>query len=137
MFLVYSSIRSATALLLIRTTVDTPGLLTSTISRISKCSAVKRLPTTEQHRQASVFLSIVQDFGPRRKTEGYVNILHHEKGHLLRHDPARRQIVVILKELGPDTYTCLQDPPPDPPRDWTSSDDESMDDVDEEDRREV
>jgi len=74
----------------------------------------------------SVFLSIVQDFGPRRKKEGYVNILPQEKGVDLRHADACRQIVVILKELGPNTYTCLRDSPP--------IDDEPMDDVDEDDR---
>jgi hypothetical protein len=79
----------------------------------------------------SVFLSIVQDFGPRRKTkEGYVNILPQEKGAGLRHDPARRQIVVVLKELGPDTYTCLQNSP-------STDDDSLMDGVDEEDRPEL
>jgi hypothetical protein len=77
----------------------------------------------------SVFLSIVQDFGPRRKTkEAYVNILAQEKGADLRSDPARRQILVVLKELGPDTYSCLRDSP--------SIDDELMD-VDEEDRPEL
>src|SRR5271154_4416127 len=84
----------------------------------------------------SVFLSIVQGFGPRRKTEGYVNILtpKAETTHATRSKDTRlRQIVVILKELGPNTYTCLQDSSPDSP----SIDDEPMDDVDEEDRREV
>jgi hypothetical protein len=55
----------------------------------------------------SVFLSIVQGFGPRRKTrrktEGYVNILTKEETqYSLRSNDARlREIVVILKELSP------------------------------------
>ena len=90
----------------------------------------------------SVFLSIVQDFGPRRKTkEAYVNILtpKAETTHDTRSkDIFLRQIVVILKELGPNTYTCLQDSPPSPsPVDDDPMNDVSMDDVDEEDRREV
>jgi hypothetical protein len=89
----------------------------------------------------SVFLSIVQGFGPRRKTEGYVSILtpKAETTHPPRSkDIPLRQIVVILKELGPNTYTCLQDSPPDSPSvDDEPMDDVSMDDVDEEVRREV
>jgi hypothetical protein len=56
----------------------------------------------------TVFLSIVQGFGPRQKKEPYVNI--RPRGTRTIHQRVYRQIVVVLKELGPKTYACLQQP---------------------------
>jgi hypothetical protein len=64
----------------------------------------------------TVYLSIVQDFGPRQAKEPYVNIRPRGIDKNLRHGSnirpplIYRQIVVILKELGPNTYKCLQGP---------------------------
>jgi hypothetical protein len=64
----------------------------------------------------TVYLSIVQDFGPRQAKEPYVNIRPRGIDKNLRDDSnirpplIYRQIVVILKELGPNTYKCLQGP---------------------------
>src|SRR5271170_7792566 len=61
---------------------------------------------------------------------GYVNILPRQTPtYNFRNNTTRRQIVVILKELGPNTYACLRDSP--------SINDEPIDDVDEDDRREL
>jgi hypothetical protein len=53
----------------------------------------------------TVFLSIAQGFGPRQQTEPYVNIRPRGTRNTRR---VYRQIVVILKEMGPKTYACLQ-----------------------------
>ena len=72
----------------------------------------------------SVFLSIVQGFGPRRQTEPYVDIVDRgtTKARLPR---TYRQLVLVLKELGPNTYKCLQTP--------DSADYDMMDVVEDED----
>ena len=51
------------------------------------------------------FLSIAQDFGPRQEREPYVYI--RPRGNRTIHR-IYRQINVILKEIGPKTYACLQ-----------------------------
>jgi hypothetical protein len=57
----------------------------------------------------TVFLSIAQGFGPRQQTEPYVNI--RPRGTRTTAHRVYRQIVVILKELGPKTYACLKNQP--------------------------
>ena len=64
----------------------------------------------------TVYLSIVQDFGPRQAKEPYVNLRPRgidknlREGSDIRPPLIYRQIVLILKELGPNTYKCLQSP---------------------------
>ena len=60
----------------------------------------------------TVYLSIAQGFGPRQAKEPYVNIRPRGKPTVVTRTGVRafRQIVVTLKELGPNTYKCLQDP---------------------------
>jgi len=64
----------------------------------------------------TVYLSIVQDFGPRQAKEPYVNLRPRgidknlREGSDIRPPLIYRQIVLILKELGPNTYKCLQNP---------------------------
>jgi hypothetical protein len=58
----------------------------------------------------TVYLSIAQGFGPKRKNESYVNILPEgDKDVTFRNLRTFQQIAVVLKELGPETYKCLQD----------------------------
>jgi hypothetical protein len=53
-----------------------------------------------------MFLSIAQDFGPHQiRRKALVNI----KGRGIRNSSTYRQIRIVLKGLGPDTYQCLQD----------------------------
>jgi hypothetical protein len=53
-----------------------------------------------------MFLSIAQDFGPHRiRREALVNI----KGRGTKNSGTYRQIRIVLKGLGPDTYQCLRD----------------------------
>jgi hypothetical protein len=53
-----------------------------------------------------MFLSIAQDFGPHQiRREALVNI----KGRGARNSGTYRQIRIVLKGLGPDTYRCLRD----------------------------
>ena len=63
---------------------------------------------------STVYLSIVQDFGPRQAKEPYVNIrprgIDKNLQQSIQPSLIYRQIVVILKELGPNTYRCLQGP---------------------------
>jgi hypothetical protein len=54
----------------------------------------------------TVFLSIAQGFRPRQQKEPYVNI--RPRGTRTTTYRVYRQIVVILKELGPKTYACLK-----------------------------
>lgn len=58
----------------------------------------------------SVYLSILQSFGPRlvREKECVKVITYPRSSPRVVHPP-RRQIVVILEELGGETYRCLQD----------------------------
>jgi hypothetical protein len=57
-----------------------------------------------------IYLSIAQRFGPKRKNESHVNILPEgDKDVTFRNLRTFRQIAVVLKELGPETYKCLQD----------------------------
>jgi len=50
-----------------------------------------------------MFLSIAQDFGPSLQRESHVNIL----GRGARNSQSYRQIRIVLKGLGPETYQCL------------------------------
>jgi hypothetical protein len=53
-----------------------------------------------------MFLSIAQDFGPHQiRREALVNI----KGRGIRNSGTYRQIRIVLKGPGPDTYQCLRD----------------------------
>ena len=53
-----------------------------------------------------MFLSIAQDFGPHQiQREELVNI----KGRGTMHSSTYRQIRIVLKGLGPNTYQCLRD----------------------------
>jgi len=53
-----------------------------------------------------MFLSIAQDFGPHQiRREALVNI----KGRGTKNSGTYRQIRIVLKGLGPDTYQCLRD----------------------------
>jgi hypothetical protein len=53
-----------------------------------------------------MFLSIAQDFGPHQiRRKALVNI----KGRGIRNSSTYRQIRIVLKGLGPDTYQCLRD----------------------------
>jgi hypothetical protein len=53
-----------------------------------------------------MFLSITQDFSPHRiRREALVNI----KGRGIMNSSTYRQIRIVLKGLGPDTYQCLRD----------------------------
>jgi hypothetical protein len=72
----------------------------------------KCIPTKEnflyfemQNASPVMFLSIAQDFGPYLKRESLVNI----KGRGIEHSEKYRQIRIILKGLGPDTYRCLRE----------------------------
>ena len=60
----------------------------------------------------SVYLSIVQGFGPRQRQEKYVNIYPRAIDKGQRDLQCYRQIVVVLKELGPNTYQCLKESTP-------------------------
>jgi len=73
---------------------------------------VKKRPSDETSK--TVYLSIVQGFGPKQVQESYVNILSEtDKDHpadiTFRNYRRFRQIALVLKELGPETYKCLQD----------------------------
>ena len=60
----------------------------------------------------TVYLSIAQGFGPRRPKlkESYVNILSEkDEDVMLRNVRTFQQIAIVLKELGPQTYKCLQE----------------------------
>ena len=59
----------------------------------------------------TVYLSIAQGFGPKRRTkESYVNILvRKDQDITFRNVRTFRQIAIVLKELGPQTYKCLQE----------------------------
>jgi hypothetical protein len=56
----------------------------------------------------------VQGFGPKQKQESYVNILSETdedrpEDVTFRNHRTFRQIALVLKGLGPETYKCLQD----------------------------
>jgi hypothetical protein len=56
----------------------------------------------------------VQGFGPKQEQESHVNILSetdedHPKDVTFRNYRTFRQITLVLKGLGPETYKCLQD----------------------------
>jgi hypothetical protein len=60
----------------------------------------------------TVYLSIAQGFRPRRPKlkESYVNILSKkDEDVMLRNVRTFQQIAIVLKELGPQTYKCLQE----------------------------
>lgn len=87
--------------------------------------------TLDQGTPNSVFLSVLQGFGPKLKKEQTVNLVcpperaseriaNEKSGQVSQPEttvppPPRpyRQIVVVLKELGPSTYKCLQRRPND------------------------
>jgi hypothetical protein len=73
-----------------------------------KCIPTKKnFENFEMVNNAKVmFLSIAQDFGPHQiRREALVNI----KGRGLMNSATYRQIRIVLKGLGPDTYQCLRD----------------------------
>jgi hypothetical protein len=56
----------------------------------------------------------VQSFGPKQEQESHVNILSetdedHPEDVTFRNYRTFRQIALVLKGLGPETYKCLQD----------------------------
>jgi hypothetical protein len=60
----------------------------------------------------TMYLSIAQGFGPKQKKENFVNVLekHAADGDvMLRNIHTFRQIPIVLKGLGPETYKCLQE----------------------------
>jgi hypothetical protein len=56
-----------------------------------------------------VYLAIAQGFGNRQRKESHVNII----GRGSKNTGNYRQIKVVLKGIGPDTYKCLRAAPPD------------------------
>ena len=70
----------------------------------------------------NVFLSLIQDFGKKRRKEPWVSvgeILRTHKHPRLSHPPPQpiplgTQFVVILKGIGTNTYQCLKDEFDDP-----------------------
>jgi hypothetical protein len=77
------------------------------------CAADKCIPTKKNFENFKmvnnakvIFLSIAQDFGPHQiQREAPVNI----KGRGIMNSSTYRQIRIVLKGLGPNTYQCLRD----------------------------
>ena len=64
----------------------------------------------------SVYLSIIQDFGPRLKRQEPINLLPCGQEKELKSTSNARQVSIILKGLGSDTYKCLIDKSDNAPR---------------------
>lgn len=74
---------------------------------------------TENLEMDNVFMSLIQDFGKKRRNEEWVYVggmlrtyTHPRQAQPpLKRPPLKTQFVVVLKEIGADTYECLKDEP--------------------------
>ena len=71
----------------------------------------------EQGRKSKMFMSLLQDFGPRLDREEWVTVRglktsDYPNTRASRRNDMETQLVVVLKGIGPETYRCLRDPEP-------------------------
>jgi hypothetical protein len=71
---------------------------------------------TERLEMNNVYMSLIQDFGKKRRNESWITVgsvlatynrPHVAQPHLTR-PPLKSQFIVVLKGIGTDTYQCLK-----------------------------